>query len=244
MTTLLARPATVTVVALFGAALAWIALARSDVMADMDAPLTMGLGVAVFLALWSAMMLATMLPSLVPMVRAFARVEEGAGRGGGRVVMFVAGYFALWTLVGAAAYAVAALLEAAAMAIPNVASFGSGAAALVIVVAGAYQLSPVKSICLSGCRSPMGFLLAHWRDGLFGAVRMGIVHGALCVGCCWLLFAALFPVGMMNLIAMAALAGLILVEKVLPRGDLVGRIAGLAIFAYGVAVLIDPSLLV
>jgi predicted metal-binding membrane protein len=231
-----------TLIALAASGLAWISLARADIGATMDAPLTMGLDAAMFLTLWLAMMFATMLPSVVPMITAFARVQEGRREGDRNVTLFVCGYFLVWTAVGAVAYAVARLAELVMMA-PEVAERAPIGLALVIALAGAYQLSPLKSVCLSGCRSPLGFLLAHWRDGAAGALRMGAVHGTVCVGCCWLLFAALFPIGMMNLAAMAALTGLILVEKTFRHGRLVGQTVGFALAVYGLAAAIDPSLL-
>lgn len=233
----------ITLAALAASALAWVALAKATVPMPMDAPLTMGVDVAVFLTLWLAMMFATMLPAVIPMVHAFVRVQEGREGGAGRVAVFVAAYFILWTAVGALAYAAAALVEAAAMSDPGLAERGPTASAIVLIVAGAYQLSPLKSLCLSGCRSPLGFLLAHWQDGTSGTLRMGLRHGAVCVGCCWLLFAAIFPVGMMNLAALALLTGLILVEKTAPGGQRVGQLAGVALLAYGVAALMDPSIL-
>ncbi len=233
----------ITLAALAGSALAWLALARATVPMPMDAPLTMGVDAVVFLALWLAMMFATMLPAVIPMVRAFVGVQEGHKGGPVRVAIFVAAYFILWTAVGAVAYAVAALLESAARSDPSLAERGPTAAAIVLILAGAYQLSPLKSLCLSGCRSPLGFLLAHWQDGARGALRMGLRHGALCVGCCWLLFVAVFPVGMMNLAALALLTGLILVEKTAPGGQRIGQLAGAALLAYGIAALVDPAIL-
>ena len=231
----------ITLVALACSALAWLALARVDVPMPMDEPLTLGLDIVTFLSVWVAMMLATMLPAIVPMTRAFARAQQGRG-GDASIVIFVGAYFLVWTSFGAVAYAVATALEAAAMAFPELTSVAPVAAAATLVLAGAYQLSPFKSICLTGCRSPLGFLLAHWRDGAMGALRMGARHAALCVGCCWLLFVALFPVGMMNLTAMALLAGLILAEKAVPFGDRIGRAAGIALVGYAIGGLMLPAL--
>jgi predicted metal-binding membrane protein len=88
----------------------------------------------------------------------------------------------------------------------------------VLVAAGLYQLSPLKDLCLSQCRTPVGFIMTSWRDGILGALRMGLRHGAYCLGCCWLLFAILFPLGMMNIAAMAAVTALVFAEKTLPWG--------------------------
>ena len=105
---------------------------------------------------------------------------------------------------------------------------------LLPVAAGLFQFSALKHACLSRCRSPMGFLLTEWRPGLHGTFFTGLKHGGYCVGCCWALMALLFVFGTMNLIAAAALTGLVLVEKVLPRGPLIARIAGAAMTVWGV----------
>ena len=103
----------------------------------------------------------------------------------------------------------------------------------ILIVAGVYQWLPLKGACLSHCRSPLGFFSTEWREGTFGALRMGFRHGSYCVGCCWALMALLFVAGVMNLLWVAAIAA-VLVEKVVPRGDLVGRLAGVALVAAGV----------
>jgi predicted metal-binding membrane protein len=113
----------------------------------------------------------------------------------------------------------------------------------VLVAAGLYQLSPLKRRCLSACRSPLQFLLGSWREGYRGAFRMGLEHGAYCLGCCWLLFVILFPLGVMNVAAMATLTLLIFAEKVLPIGRQIGRIAAMALIAYGVLVVVVPTVL-
>jgi predicted metal-binding membrane protein len=108
--------------------------------------------------------------------------------------------------------------------------FAQGA---VLVAAGVYQLSPLKSACLSQCRSPAQFISRHWRPGTGGAVRLGLLHGAYCVGCCWLLMALLFVGGVMNFAWIAALTLIVGIEKLAPRGDWIGRAAGLAILVWG-----------
>ena len=105
----------------------------------------------------------------------------------------------------------------------------------VLIAAGLYQLSPLKNICLAHCRTPTSFLSRHWRPHTAGALRLGAMHGAYCVGCCWMLMALLFVGGVMNLIWIAALAFLVLVEKVLPPGQWIGRGAGAVLIGWGVA---------
>src|SRR5207248_6907320 len=106
-----------------------------------------------------------------------------------------------------------------------------------LVVAGLYQLSPLKHICLSKCRTPLQFILSSWRDGYGGAFRIGFVHGAYCLGCCWLLFVILFPLGIMNIAVMALLTALIFAEKALPIGRQISQLAGVGLIVYGLLVL-------
>ena len=112
-----------------------------------------------------------------------------------------------------------------------------------LVVAGLYQLSPLKHACLARCRTPLQFVLGSWRDGRRGAVRMGLTHGIVCLGCCWLLFAILFPLGMMNIAILAMITLLIFAEKSLPFGLQIGRIAAAALIVYGALVIASPNLL-
>ena len=110
-------------------------------------------------------------------------------------------------------------------------------AGAILIGAGAYQLTPLKGACLTQCRSPLGFLMGHWRSGASGALRMGLRHGVDCLGCCWALMCVLFAVGVMNLLWVAALTGFVLVEKVGPRGVLASRLAGVAAAAAGLLLL-------
>jgi predicted metal-binding membrane protein len=108
-------------------------------------------------------------------------------------------------------------------------------AGLVLIGAGAFQLSPLKAMCLSKCRTPLGFLMTGWRDGKRGALAMGLEHGAFCLGCCWALMLVMFVVGVMNLVWMAGLGVVMLLEKVAPRGDLLARLSGVALILLGLA---------
>jgi hypothetical protein len=132
--------------------------------------------------------------------------------------VFVAGYMLVWALSGAAAYAGALAAEA----IATRAALSSATAARIggalLVVAGLYQFTPFKDLCLSKCRTPIGFIMTSWRDGAAGALRMGLLHGGYCLGCCWLLFVILFPLGIMNLAAMAVITLVVFAEKTLPWG--------------------------
>jgi predicted metal-binding membrane protein len=207
---------------------------------------TMGMGAAVFLALWVAMMVAMMFPTAAPMILVFARVQAGRRQKGDVFVptwIFVAGYLLVWTLFGVAAYALAVgaerLADSSMWLMENAPRIGG----LAILLAGLYQLSPLKRACLARCRTPLDWIMSSWRDGRRGAFRMGIEHGAYCLGCCWLLFVILFPLGMLNVAAMAVITLLIFAEKSTSWSQGVRRTAAWALVAYGALVLFRPELL-
>jgi predicted metal-binding membrane protein len=108
----------------------------------------------------------------------------------------------------------------------------------ILLLAGAYQFTPLKRVCLAHCRSPLGFLTTYWRSGRWGAFTMGVRHGAHCLGCCWPLMLLLFVSGVMNILWVAALAVFVLGEKLLPRGEWIGRIGGAVFLAWGLKVLL------
>ena len=229
------------------AAAGWaVLLWQAAAAGGMPMGLTMGLSAPLFLATWIAMMVAMMFPTAAPMILTFARVSAGQReRGPGFVPtwVFVAAYLLVWTVFGALAYALAlgaqALAEGSPWLVQNTARIGG----VILALTGVYQLSPLKWVCLSRCRTPLAWVLHAWRDGYAGAFLMGLEHGAYCLGCCWLLFVLLFPLGMMNVAAMAAITALIFTEKSLPHGYRVGQVAGLLLIAYGVAVVLVPGLL-
>ncbi len=215
---------------------------------SMSAPagLTMGMSAVLFLAIWVAMMVAMMFPSAAPMVLMFNAIAAGKRERGQSFVptwVFVAGYLIVWSLAGVAAYVAALGLDALASHVMPLMSNAGRIGGALLVLAGLYQLSPLKNTCLAKCRTPTQFLMTSWRGGYGGALRMGIEHGAYCLGCCWLLFVILFPLGMMNIAALALLTALIFAEKVLPVGRLVSIVAGIALIAYGALVVIAPTLL-
>lgn len=226
---------------------AWALLVWQSVTADSSAMgLTMGMGAPLFIAIWVAMMAAMMFPTAAPMILTFAGVHAGKRERGGPFVptwVFVSAYMTVWALFGVVAYAVAvgaeSLAEHSMWLMDNAARVGGGALAL----AGLYQLSPLKRSCLSKCRTPLGFLLGSWRDGYGGSFRMGFEHGAYCLGCCWLLFVILFPLGVMNVAAMAVITLLIFAEKSSPIGRQVGQMAAVALIAYGALVVFVPGAL-
>ena len=229
------------------AAAAWAILVwQSQMMDDEAMGLTMGMGAPLFIALWAAMMVAIMFPTAAPMILTFARVQANRKERGQVFVptwLFVGAYILLWSAAGLLAYGAAVLADRLAedsmWLMDNAARIGG----VVLVLAGLYQVSPLKNVCLGKCRSPMSFILGSWRDGYGGALRMGLEHGAYCFGCCWLLFVILFPLGMMNVAAMAVITLLIFAEKSLAIGKDVGRLAAAALVAYGAVVIALPDAL-
>ncbi|MGZ6389027.1 MAG: DUF2182 domain-containing protein [Ktedonobacterales bacterium] len=208
--------------------------------------LTMGMGGVLFLAIWVAMMVAMMFPSAASMILMFATVSAGKRQRAQAFVptwVFVSGYLLVWALFGVAAYIIAAVADQLAgqsmWLMENAARIGG----LILVIAGLYQLSPLKNVCLTKCRTPTQFILTSWRDGYGGALRMGLEHGLYCLGCCWLLFVILFPLGMMNIVVLGLLTALIFAEKCLPIGRLAGRIAAGVLIAYGIVVIAMPAAL-
>ncbi|MEY2532210.1 MAG: hypothetical protein QOF29_120 [bacterium] len=167
-----------------------------------------------FLGVWVVMMAAMMFPSVSPTVALYARMAKR--RWPLAPLVFSAGYLVTWTAAGLAAYALFAVVRDAFGSQLAWDSAGQWVAGGTLLVAAAYELTPFKDVCLSKCRSPLGFLLGAWRDGTSGAFRMGVRHGAWCVGCCWALMASLFALGVMSLAWMALVAALIALEKTLP----------------------------
>jgi predicted metal-binding membrane protein len=208
--------------------------------------LTMGFGAPVFVGLWIVMMVATMFPAAAPMILMFDRVHAGKRQKGMASVptqVFVGAYLLVWTAFGAAAYAVATGVDRLASQSMWLMQNGARIGGAILIVAGLYQLSPLKHACLSRCRTPLQFIMTSWRDGYGGAFRMGVGHGAYCVGCCWLLFVILFPLGMMNVAAIAAITALIFVEKALPIGRGASWVAAGALIVYGALAIAWPRVL-
>jgi predicted metal-binding membrane protein len=206
----------------------------------MGPDLTMGGSWPLFAATWVAMMVAMMFPAAAPMVLMYGRMRRDDPAS---VALFTASYITLWFTFGAIAYLLSAAVEDAASRSDWVAMNWGRAGGGLLVLAGAYQLTPSKDVCLRHCRTPLAFVMSYWREGRAGAVRTGLHHGLFCMGCCWLLFVILIPLGVMNVAAMAAVAVLVFVEKVAPWGKTAGLVAGVLLVAAGMAVAIDPELL-
>jgi predicted metal-binding membrane protein len=187
-------------------------------------------------AMWAVMMVGMMTPSASPVVLLFARIQNGRHAQGRPLVassLFLLGYLAAWTGFSLAATLLQWAMHAAMLITPAMTGTSPLLGGTVLVAAGIYQWTPAKHACLAHCRSPMGYLLGEWRDGARGAFVMGLKHGVYCTGCCWLLMLVLFVVGVMNLLWVALLAALVLLEKTLQQGLWLGRIAGLALIVWG-----------
>jgi predicted metal-binding membrane protein len=187
-----------------------------------------------------------MFPSIAPMVVMHARIQEGRRERGQRVAvgataLFVCGYLVVWTFAGLVSYWIYQLGKAAtgdAFSWDNAGPYLAGG---IVLAAAVYQLTPLKDVCLRHCRSPLMFLMKYWRPGRWGGLRMGVIHGGWCVGCCWALMAALFALGVMSLGWMAFIAGLIAVEKLLPWRSLANRGIAVLLLALGLAVAFTPA---
>jgi len=167
-----------------------------------------------FVGVWVVMMGAMMFPSVSPTVALYSRMTKA--RSALLPLIFTAGYLLTWTAVGVGAFAIAVGGGWGGGDVLAWDRAGRWVAGATLVVAAVYELTPLKDVCLGKCRSPLGMLLGSWRDGRYGALRMGATNGAWCVGCCWALMASLFALGVMSVLWMAFVAGLIAVEKTFP----------------------------
>lgn len=225
------------------AAAAWAVLVwqHGDITTNMTmASPPIDLRAPLFLASWVVMMVAMMFPTAAPMILHFHRVQAVKYQLDVALVstwVFVGAYLLVWAFAGIAAYA--GVLAAARAALTPAAEAQVGGA--IIMIAGIYQLTPLKELCLSKCRTPIRFIMTSWRDGTAGAFRMGLLHGIYCLGCCWLLFVILFPLGM-NVGAMAAVTLIILAEKMLPWPRLMPHAAAAALVLYGALVIASSQL--
>lgn len=211
--------------------------------------------------MWAVMMVAMMLPSATPMILLFARIDRNRGRGregasasapedegrapafagvGRTTALFILGYLLVWTAYSAAAAGGQWVLHRAFLVSPSMVSVSPALSGGLLLAAGAFQFSRLKELCLDYCRSPISFLTTHWRGGRRGALRMGARHGTYCVGCCWALMALLFVLGVMNLLWVAVIAAFVLLEKTVPGGDRMTRLAGAGLVVWGAWLLLDP----
>jgi predicted metal-binding membrane protein len=181
----------------------------------------MPMGFGLWIGAWTVMMAAMMLPSTSPLVLLYAKRSTAA-----HSALLTAGYLLVWAAIGLAAYEVA-------MRPPDPSNRVVGA---VLIGAGLYQLTPLKTACLKRCRNPVDFLVTHWHPGRVGALRLGVEHGAYCVGCCWALMGVLIVAGSMSLAWVVAIALVVAGEKLLPAGQLLGRLGGVGLLVAGIVV--------
>ena len=219
------------------AALAW--WSTVDRMAGMDAGPGTDLGaLGWFLGVWVVMMAAMMFPSVAPTTALYARMTRQ--RGWSRPLLFSAGYLLVWGAAGLGAYA---LFRAGRSVLGGDLAWHSGGRWLaggVLAIAAIYELTPMKDVCLGKCRSPLGFVLGTWREGNRGALEMGSMHAAWCLGCCWALMAGLFALGVMSITWMALIAALIALEKTLPWRRVATWVTAAVLVVLAIAVLATP----
>lgn len=190
-------------------------------------------GFSIFVPMWIVMSIGMMLPTAIPMVFTFHAISKRRSELGFKnapTYLFVLGYAILWAIIGFAFWAAGTLIVY--LVGPGITDWTHNmiGIAVIFAVVGAYQLTPLKSICLTGCRYPLQFVLHNWRSGFGGALTMGMKHGIECIGCCWALMAVMFPLGMMNLFWMGVLTVVMFLEKNARYGALISRVVGV-IFA-------------
>ena len=203
------------------------------VMASAPAPFSMTA------TMWTVMMVGMMLPSAMPMILLFITVQRKQGKQ--PILMtgtFVTSYLLIWGAFAVAAAALQIELGDIALLSPSLTFVSTRLAGLAFLLAAAYEFSPLKNRCLTQCSSPIGFITSHWRPGILGAIRMGVSHGVFCVGCCWALMLLLFTAGVMNLLGVAVLAVLVLVQKVLPHPRVATTVAGTAMAVVGLVLVL------
>ena len=231
------------IVLLLIAGAAWVSVVRSNLLGDdmmmtMPMPATVADGVG-FVLTWGVMMTAMMLPSALPMISLYGAIQRGpagAATKGVPVAVFTAVYLLLWAASGLPVYFAHTLLMTLA------GSAFAYAIAVILLAAGAFQLSPLKQVCLRVCRSPFGFLLGHWRAGRRGSLALGSSHAAYCLGCCWALMLVLVAAGAMGLRWVLLITAVVAVEKLLPGGEWFARAAGGALLLLGATVALRPDL--
>ncbi len=229
--------------ALFSASWAWLiyqhwAMQHMDIV-EMAMPSTgpwSADDLVLIFVMWAIMMMAMMLPSALPMLLVYRRVVASRGANAPPGILtgvFAAGYLFAWTAFSAIATLAQWVLHAAALISPMMMVSAPSLGGTLLVAVGIYQWTPLKHACLARCRSPLLFLTTHWRDGAPGAFVVGSRYGFYCTGCCWLLMAILFVVGVMNIAWIAVVATLVLAEKVVPKGELIARASGIALIVWG-----------
>ena len=189
------------------------------------------------LLMWLVMMIAMMTPSVAPLILVFAKVNRERKRQNHPFVnagYLITGYFLVWAAFSVAATSLQWLLQQIAWLNPEMKTTNKILGGIILILTGIFQFTPLKKTCLTYCRSPLNFVLLHWKEGKQGALKMGIANGFYCLGCCWLLMAVLFVAGIMNLLWVALIALFVLVEKISQDIKWIPYVAGLALIAYGI----------
>jgi predicted metal-binding membrane protein len=230
------------------AAIAWVGVIRQSV--DMQPVMTSDTGApsfsaaAVFLAAWGVMMAAMMLPSATPMIVMYEKITRNLAQGDHVVptALFAAIYLSIWLGLGVLVYIAGVGMRALAETNPDLTGWLPRILAAVLVATGLYQFTTLKQACLRSCRTPVSFLMSHWRSGYAGTVKLAIAHSTYCVGCCVALMVVLVAAGAMSLPWVLLITAIVFVEKLLPRGDLFAQVAGVGFVVLGLAIAINPDL--
>jgi predicted metal-binding membrane protein len=225
-----------------------VAMTQMAGMPDMDMMMERAVWTATYagliFAMWWVMMVAMMLPGAAPMLLLFARVNRSQKVQDRPYVptgIFAAGYMVAWGGFSALAAGLQWGLEQLDLLGPMMTATNYWLGGAILLAAGLWQLTPLKGVCLRHCRSPLSFITQRWRPGRAGAFRMGLEHGAYCLGCCWFLMGLLFFGGIMNLFWIAGLAAFILLEKTIPMGHWIGRIAGVGLAGWGLLMIASTA---
>jgi predicted metal-binding membrane protein len=195
-----------------------------------------------FLAVWLVMIGAMMLPTAVPVVRLFGAVTARAPGPTVARLAFLAGYLAVWTAFALLALVADQAVQALVAAWAWLAARPNLLLGATLVLAGAFQFSPLKNACLTACRNPVGFLWQHYRRGAVGAWRLGLRHGTSCLGCCWALMLVMIATGVGSLVWMAGLTAVMVIEKTARRGARLVVPVGVALLVAGTSLSLSALL--
>lgn len=194
--------------------------------------------------MWDVMMVAMMVPSAAPLILTVAATNRKRRERQDPLVstsLFLTGYLLVWTAFSVVAAIAQWGLHETALLSSGMVSASPVLGGFLLLTAGAFQFTSLKQSCLIECRSPLSFVMGHWREGSGGALRMGLEHGKYCLGCCWLLMGLLFVAGVMNILWIALITLFVLAERVMPKGDMTGRFAGVGLVLSGIAVLLSAA---
>lgn len=192
--------------------------------------------------MWFVMMIAMMTPSVTPLVIIFTLINRKRQQQQNPYISsgyLLSGYFLIWAAFSLFATLLQWLLQRASLLNPEMITTSKVLGGIILIAAGIFQFTPLKNTCLSNCRSPIGFIHQHWKDGKGGAIRMGIQNGVYCLGCCWILMILLFVSGIMNILWIAIISLFVLIEKFLSSVKVISFIVGIALIAYGIIVLLQ-----